>query len=438
MTRRIISLSLVVLGLVVAALAVASATVWRPTDTATLRLPARPETPLVLTEAGVLETVADTVTVTATAADDEEVTLVVGRSADVTAWVGSDPYTSVTGLSSWDELEVAAVDGAAETAAGQTPAPTETPAEPAGSAEAYAALATSDLWVVSETGTGTVRIDWEHRPGRWSVLAATGGAAAPELALTWPVEISTPWLVPGVIAAAVLLLAGLALAALELLETRELRRRRAVATSRAAETAVLPLPATGPAGSAGAAGLTRRELRERARAEEVAAARGARRSRAGATGEVPVQPAPGPAAADGAAAVEATSDTTSAGATSREVRSAGRARGAAVVPGSWRAAGAARGAGVVPASPHAAELRGRSTRPTGPAGPARGAGIVPASSRADRPAPPETAAPPQTGRSAPPGAQATSTWRSLWGFSGTAAQEPARDAPSRPENEEER
>ncbi|MHB1065552.1 MAG: hypothetical protein ACYC1Z_13860, partial [Georgenia sp.] len=213
MTRRIISVSLIVLGVIVGALAIASATVWRPTDTVTLSLPARPAAPLVRTEAGVLDAVADEVTVTVTGDADQPVTLVVGRVADVDAWVGTDAHTAVTGLASWHELEATDVAG-------------EPPAEGAAEQPAVtAALAGSDMWVVSETGTGSVAITWEHRPGRWSVVAATDAGPGPDLALTWPVEVSTPWLVPGVIIAAVLGLAGLALLVLELLEARELRRR---------------------------------------------------------------------------------------------------------------------------------------------------------------------------------------------------------------------
>ncbi|WP_448073031.1 hypothetical protein [Georgenia yuyongxinii] len=98
MTRRIIATALIVLGVIAIALAIASATVWRPTDTATLTLPARPDTPLVISDAGVLDAVDPDVTIVATADADQPVTLAVGRTEDVVAWVGTSAHTRITGL----------------------------------------------------------------------------------------------------------------------------------------------------------------------------------------------------------------------------------------------------------------------------------------------------------------------------------------------------
>src|SRR4051812_48324486 len=98
--RRITSVVLMVLGVIAIGLAIASATVWRPTNTATLTLPARPTTPLVISDAGVLDAVAPDVRIAATADDGQPVTLAVGRTEDVQAWVDGAPHTRITGLSS--------------------------------------------------------------------------------------------------------------------------------------------------------------------------------------------------------------------------------------------------------------------------------------------------------------------------------------------------
>ncbi|MPV38141.1 hypothetical protein [Georgenia subflava] len=330
MTRRIIAVALVVLGLIAILAAIASATLWRPTDTATLTTP-RPEAAVLVSDPGVLDAVADEVTITATADDDQPVTLVVARTQDVEAWLGSDPHSRITGLASWDELEVTDVE------AEPTEPPTgEATGEPADEAtaestattepadEAPAALpnpAGSDLWVVEQTGTGNAEIEWEGADGRWSLLAATDGTTpAPTVSLTWPVDVRTPWLVPGLIVGAVLLLAGLALLALEVLTERETRRRQVVAAERARRRAdgdaeeTTVLPALGADAPSGTGRLTRRELRER----EKAAAR-TRGRRGAVTGEIPVV--------------------------------------AEDENGDVRAAGAARGAGIVPGSPRASELR---------------------------------------------------------------------------------
>src|SRR5699024_3606912 len=55
-------------------------------------------TTLLVTDPGVLELVADTVTVRATGPQDSRIVAIVGREADVRAWVGTDPHARVTGL----------------------------------------------------------------------------------------------------------------------------------------------------------------------------------------------------------------------------------------------------------------------------------------------------------------------------------------------------
>ncbi|PFG40716.1 hypothetical protein ATJ97_3249 [Georgenia soli] len=352
MTRRTLAVALVVLGAIAVLAAIASATIWRPTDTATLSLPSRPEAPVVVSDAGVLDAVGPDVTIRATAGGDEPVVLAVGRTADVDAWVGTAAHTRITGLESWEQLKVDDV------AAGGTEEPTEgataEPAEPA----ALPNPAGSDLWVAEQTGTGSAELTWADRDGRWSLLAATDGTApAPEVTLTWDVEVRTPWLVPGLILGGLLMIAGIALLVLQVLGARESGRRPApVGAADDDETVVLP--------AAAGAGLTRRELRERERAE-------ARRRGRGRTGEIPVVATTGE--------IPVTS--------ARGLDDAGVARGAGIVPASARAeelraarepeavtdaataehplapdddtasAGVARGAGVVPASDRAAELR---------------------------------------------------------------------------------
>ncbi|WP_043503468.1 hypothetical protein [Georgenia sp. SUBG003] len=119
--------------------------------------------------------------------------LAVGRTADVDAWVGTAAHTRITGLESWEQLEVGDV-AAGDAGEEPTEGATEEPSEPA----ALPDPAGSDLWVVQQAGTGSAELDWADRDGRWSLLAATDGTApAPEVSMTWDVEVRTPWLVPG-------------------------------------------------------------------------------------------------------------------------------------------------------------------------------------------------------------------------------------------------
>lgn len=225
MLRRIISIVLAVLGVVVIALAIASATVWRSSDAVTATLPGPPDLPLVVTDAGVLEMVADDVTVVAQAPDGVPLTLVVGRESDVAAWVADAAHLRVTGLASWTTLSSVRVEGTAEVLS------------PAG----------SDMWVVEVTGNGSATLEWTHPGGRWSLLAATDGTApAPQVTLAWPQEVATPFLVPGIVAGSILLLGGLGLAGMAALERREIRRHDTRRAERSSSTGGLPAPGADP------------------------------------------------------------------------------------------------------------------------------------------------------------------------------------------------
>jgi hypothetical protein len=189
--RRILSIALIVVGVVAMGLAIASATVWRDSETVTASLPADPAVPLVVTAPGVLDIVASDVTIAASAPDGGPVVLVVGRETDVMGWLGDAGHVLVTGLASWTSLEATQVDGP-----GEQPSP-----------------AGSDMWFAQATGDGEATMEWVDAPGRWSLIAATDGTApAPSLSLTWQREVSTPFLIPGLVVGGVLLLAGLALA----------------------------------------------------------------------------------------------------------------------------------------------------------------------------------------------------------------------------------
>jgi hypothetical protein len=188
--RKILSIALIVVGLAVIGLAIASATLWRDSETVTAALPTDPALPIVVTEPGVLDVVANEVTVKATAPDGGPVVLAVGRDIDVLGWVGEGGHVLVTGLTSWTELAATPVEGA-----GELPSP-----------------AGSDMWAAQATGDAEATLDWVGAPGRWSLIAATDGKSpAPQLSLTWQREVSTPFLVPGLIVGGLILLGGVVL-----------------------------------------------------------------------------------------------------------------------------------------------------------------------------------------------------------------------------------
>ncbi len=240
-------------GVLVILASVIAAVVVRSSDTATLTLGERPDVPVIVSGPGVLDAVDPEVTVRATAGDDEQVVLAIGRTSEVEAWLGGADHMRVTGLSSWEELTTEVVTGDLQAA------PTDAPAEePAEETPGLPNPAGSDLWVVETVSTGSAELSWSDSPGRWSLVAATDGTGpAPEIELEWGREVSTPWLVPGIVVGVLALVAGVTMLVLETLARRERERRDAA-------RAEGPTPARSISDTDPGTGerLTRRQIRE--------------------------------------------------------------------------------------------------------------------------------------------------------------------------------
>ena len=244
MLQRLIASGLGVLGLAIIGLGVASATLWRADDTLVVTAPAPGAGTLVSTAPGVLELGGGPVSVTARANGGTKVVLVIGREADVAGWVGTDAHTVITGLA--DRFTLATETFAAEPEPEPSPAPADpaapTEAAPAGpAAEPDSTSAPdpdgSDLWVQQAAGEDSAELTWTPEPGRWTLLAAGAGegAGAPTVVASWPQTVTTPWLVPGVVVGAILLLAGIVLSV-----RSWLRPRRGVALRRPGQAAATP------------------------------------------------------------------------------------------------------------------------------------------------------------------------------------------------------
>lgn len=295
MNRRILSAITALVGLIVIALAVCSATVWRPSSTAEAALATTPDQHYVVTEPGVLGLVDSDVTIKATGSQKEDVTLYVARSSDVQAWLEDDPYVSVTGLSSWTQLDSTDVTKRCEEASSTASASGSASATPSATASAKASASASatattaaegctalkatdadpadsaDLWLATKTGKGSVSLELDATDPDLVVLAATDGSSdAPRLSLTWPRNVSTPWLVPGLVVGGLLLLVGVFMLLMDLQARREDEQRRAAAAERAARlssadaTSTAGIPAVGDPDRP----LSRREKRDKERAEK--------------------------------------------------------------------------------------------------------------------------------------------------------------------------
>ncbi len=152
--------------------------------------------------------------------------LAYGRTSDVLAWIGDDEYAEIGYDAEAGELTARVVDptesdasdgqdtdDADEAPATDSPA-TDVPATETPSADAAAPVspAGSDLWLdeLSEEGTLTTTVDV---PAGVSMLVASGSddPVPDEVAITWPLDNSTPWFGPLLTGGAIAFLVGFAL-----------------------------------------------------------------------------------------------------------------------------------------------------------------------------------------------------------------------------------
>lgn len=149
-----------------------------------------------------------------------------GRTADVKAWLGTEKYATLAYDATTGKLSSRAVapKGSGSSTSSPVPIPTPTPVPSAtpgattGSSTSGAVEAAgpnpagSDLWLEEFDGPDaqTTRM---NLPAGVSVLVASDGtkAAPSTLRVTWPVDTSTPWAFPLIIAGLVLLIIGIAL-----------------------------------------------------------------------------------------------------------------------------------------------------------------------------------------------------------------------------------
>ena len=102
-----------------------------------------------------------------------------------------------------------------------------------------------------------------------ALVSTDGSSAAPKVALSWPRNVSTPWLIPGLVVGALLILLGVFGFLVDVQTRHAEARRRARAAERAARIAAADGVSTAalPRVDDPNRALTRRELREKARAE---------------------------------------------------------------------------------------------------------------------------------------------------------------------------
>lgn len=145
-----------------------------------------------------------------------------GRTADVKAWLGDQPYVAVRYDSASGALKTKTVtpSSPSDGSGGSTPAPTSTPGSTPSPTDTGAASAAtpgpnpagSDLWLEEYDGQDAQTTRMNIPDGLSVIVASDGTKPAPnKILLTWPVDTSTPWAFPLIIGGLIVLVIGIAL-----------------------------------------------------------------------------------------------------------------------------------------------------------------------------------------------------------------------------------
>jgi hypothetical protein len=263
-----------VLAAVLIGAGIAQRTIFVGADTTETEISTSDGLPYTMIDGSVLTSMPGAQTLTASV-DSGPVYASYGRSADVADWLADVSYTRVS-LDDSGEIVTEVVEPEQE-----TPADTATDA-PATEGEAGTDQATadggttdqtttatgrnpagSDLWLDEFTDEGTLTAQLQLPDTMSVLLASDGTAAAPAtIGIRWPLDNSTPWAGPLIVAGSILMLLGVFL---YLLGIRHARRSRGPRRKGIPQPVTQPLD-TIPAGDAEAkgvisAGTPRRALR---------------------------------------------------------------------------------------------------------------------------------------------------------------------------------
>lgn len=186
------------------------------------------ELPYTLIDGAVLTSVPGAQTLTASVTSGP-VYAAYGRTADVSAWLSDVSYTRVS-LGDEGEIVTELVEPDTATPVAETPATDATTSDPAADAATTTDTSTgrnpagSDLWLDEFTDEGTLTTQLQLPDTMSVLLAADGTAPAPEtIDIRWPLDNSTPWAGPLIVAGSILMVLGVLL---YLLGIRHARRSR--------------------------------------------------------------------------------------------------------------------------------------------------------------------------------------------------------------------
>lgn len=213
--RFVLAIVAFVVAAVMIVAGIAQRTVFAPPTTLAASVTVGGDARYIVIDSAVLNAHTGQQTLSVTGAEDPKTQMVAyGRTADVTAWLGSEPYAAVSYDEESGQLKAKKVTPKS-TATGKS---TSTPTPAAGDAAAVPAAqpgpnpAGSDLWLEEYAGTASQTTKMNIPDGLSVIIADGGTKPAPNaIRVTWPVDTSTPWALPLIIAGLVLLVIGIAL-----------------------------------------------------------------------------------------------------------------------------------------------------------------------------------------------------------------------------------
>lgn len=231
-----------VLAAVMIGAGIAQRTVFQGPKTETATISVDEPAPYLLIDGAVLNTLPGTQTLRAQG--DGEIFASYGRTTDMQAWLSDAEYVHATAgaegavVTELVEPEPAAGEAGADAPAGDPEASAPAEGEATDAATAGRSPVGSDLWL-DEFQQSDILIAPLQLPEDMSVLVATDGTApAPSrVSVSWPLETTTPWAGPLIVAGGVVLAIGVFLYILGIRHARRSRgpRRKGV-----------PLPVTEP------------------------------------------------------------------------------------------------------------------------------------------------------------------------------------------------
>ena len=208
-------------AVIAAIVAVLALTIWKPAQQISATV--SPEQPVVITREGLFQLEGGEVTVTASSASGQQVTMALGTSSDVRGWVSDLSYAEITGISA-NRSNLLTQGHDAQVSASPTPTPSPSPSSeqpqnpeaspqpsPSTSATPSLSAAGGDMWLDEATAASSATMTLRDVPAGRSLVITSDGKTASDLTVTMTWE--TPHknvlaIASGIIALLFLLIAG--------------------------------------------------------------------------------------------------------------------------------------------------------------------------------------------------------------------------------------